>query len=63
MRSRSREEIVASILEASTSHINKTSVMYRSRLSYSQLVWYFTSLQNWGLIANDNGMWTVTDKG
>lgn len=63
MYNRSREEIVSSILEAATFPVNKTSIMYRARLSYSQLTWYFVFLQDKGLIAGNKGMWTVTDKG
>lgn len=63
MHNRSREEIIASILEASTSPSKKTLVMFNSRLSYCQLAAYFPSLQEKGLISSDKGLWTITEKG
>ena len=65
MHSRSREEIVISILEAATFPVNKTSIMCNARLSYKQLIWYFMFLQDKGLIPCDKKtrMWTVTGKG
>ena len=64
MYNRSREEIVISMLEAATFPVNKTSIMCKARLSYTQLTWYLEFLQDKGLIAGDKGkMWTVTGKG
>lgn len=64
MPNRSREEIVASVLEALLSPSNKTTAMYKARLSYTQLCYYFGVLLDRELIAKrKDGMWIITEKG
>jgi predicted transcriptional regulator len=63
MTNRSREQIIASFLGAATFPVNKTTIMFKARLSYCQLQTYLDELQNKGLLAGKNGVWVVTEKG
>lgn len=61
---RSREEIVAQLLESLLSPSNKTTAMNNSRVSFTQLHSYLEIL-----LANElaevgaDGMWVATDRG
>lgn len=63
MLPRSRNEIIAEILEAASAPINQTALMYRANLNYSQLRYYEQFLTERGLIAMRGRLWLVTDKG
>lgn len=63
MRIRSREEILANILEIALSPIKKTAIMFSANLSYAQLVRYLQLLENKDLIQIQNGHWVATEKG
>lgn len=60
---RSREDIVASILEITSSPVNKTAIMYRANMSFSQLRYYVQSLQKQQLIERKEREWVTTARG
>jgi predicted transcriptional regulator len=60
---RSREEIIAEILTTLLEPQIKTMIMYKSKLSYSQLKFYHRLLLDKGLIREDSGKWVITEKG
>jgi predicted transcriptional regulator len=67
---RSRDQIMAEMLQNMVSPVRKTAVMYNARLSYTQLTYYHDLLLRFGLIervaeASDNysGFWVATEKG
>ena len=51
------------MIRTALSPINKTGIMYRANLSYSQLVKYLELLQDRDLIQIQRGQWVATDKG
>lgn len=51
------------MLEAASLPVNKTYLMYVSRLSYSQLRVYLRLLQKTHLLTYDRGGWICTEKG
>jgi predicted transcriptional regulator len=63
MQNRSKEEILANILEAALSPIKKTTILYKANLSYAQLKMYLSFLERRGLIQSRNGWWAATEKG
>jgi predicted transcriptional regulator len=63
MQSRSKEAILATMVKSALSPINKTDIMYRANLSYSQLVKYLALLQNRDLLENRAGKWVATEQG
>jgi predicted transcriptional regulator len=63
MQNRSKEEILANMLEAAQSPIKKTAIMYKANLSYAQLEKYLSLLETKGLIHLRNGLWIATERG
>jgi predicted transcriptional regulator len=67
MKNRSRSEIYRSILETVNANegTNRTKLMYKSYLSFSQLKEYLRTLQENGLIDYEVGMrcYRITEKG
>lgn len=63
MVNRSREEIIASMLECVSAPIPQTSIMYRANLSYTQLRSYLRFLLERNLITTRDGMWVATERG
>jgi predicted transcriptional regulator len=64
LSNRSKEEILANMIEVTFSPVNKTAIMYRAGLSYTQLRLYLRFLQDSRLIVtNDSGQWVATDRG
>ena len=67
MKNRSRSEIYRSILETANADegTNRTKLMYKSYLSFSQLKEYLRTLQENGLIDYEVGMrcYRITEKG
>ena len=64
-RYRNRIDIIAELLDAASTPITKTKMMYRTMLSYEQLKEYLVILAENDLIAYDNPSrrFTTTDKG
>jgi len=61
---RSKEEIIADILTAANEPVNRTLMMYKARLSYTQLMTYTRNLEEKLLIhKTQTGLWIVTDIG
>ena len=64
LANRSREQILANMIEVAFSPVNKTAIMYRASLSYTQLRLYMRVIQdNKFLVATDSGQWVATEKG
>jgi predicted transcriptional regulator len=67
MKNRSRSEIYRSILETANADegTNRTKLMYKSYLSFSQLKEYLRTLQENGLIDYEVGIrcYRITEKG
>lgn len=60
---RDRHDIIAEILKTAKGGKKKTYIMYKARLSHSQLVLYLKLLNRNGMIVNDNGVYKTTPKG
>jgi predicted transcriptional regulator len=61
---RSKEEIIAAILTAANEPVNRTLIMYKARLSHTQLMAYTRYLEEKLLIhKTQTGLWIVTDIG
>lgn len=60
---RSREDIVANILEVTSLPVNQTMIMYRANMSFSQLREYMRLLQRQQLIEKKGGKWVTTTRG
>ena len=67
MAKRSKEEILASMLEISLTPVKKTAIMYGATLSFTQLQLYMQLLERTGMIGKveENGVfyWVTTGKG
>lgn len=65
MDSRSADETIASILHAAIGGVTKTTIMYKSFITYEQLNEYLSLLLEKGLIAYQEGekLYRTTDKG
>jgi len=61
---RARHDIIMEILKvAKGSSKKKTQIMYKARLSYSQLERYLNALKNGGFLSEESGLWKTTEKG
>ncbi|UCB59868.1 MAG: hypothetical protein JSW72_07030 [Candidatus Bathyarchaeota archaeon] len=60
---RDRHDIIAEILITAKGGKKKTYIMYKARLSHSQLKLYLELLNRNGMIANNNGVYKTTPKG
>jgi predicted transcriptional regulator len=65
MKYRSRIEIITMILESARTGASKTKIMYKSYLSYSQLVDYLKILETNRLLTYEEGrqLYKITEKG
>ena len=65
MKTRSRTDIAAQILQAASESITRTSAMYNAFVSYDQLKEYLTNLTENGLLRYDRQLQTyrTTEKG
>lgn len=63
MPNRTRNEIIAEMLESIVSPSPKTAMMYGARLSYAQLKHYHDYLTERGLVTQVDGLWVATEKG
>ena len=60
---RDRHDIIAEILETAKRGEKKTYIMYKARLSHSQLKLYLELLNRNGMIVYKNGVYKTTPKG
>jgi len=60
---RDRHDIIAEILKTAKRGEKKTYIMYKARLSHSQLKLYLEFLNQIGMIVKDNGVYKTTSKG
>ncbi len=60
---RDRHDIIAEILKTARQGMKKTYIMYRARLSHSQLKQYLELLNRNGMIIHDDGVYKTTPKG
>ncbi len=63
LQRRDRHDIVAEILKQAKDGEKKTCIMYKARLSHSQLKYYLSLLGRSGLIMNNDGVYRTTPKG
>jgi predicted transcriptional regulator len=62
-RRRARHDIIMEILKTARGGEKKTQIMYKARLSFSQLEQYLNALKNGGFITEESGVWRTTQKG
>ena len=60
---RSREDLVANILEITSSPVNQTTIMFKANLSFSQLKFYMEFLQRQQFMEKKEGKWVTTVRG
>ena len=60
---RSEMEIVATILDITMKGVNKTNILYKANLSYTQLKNYVTFLLEKGLLEHIGNKYSTTNKG
>lgn len=63
MGNRSRNDIIADMLDSATSPVTKTRIMYRARLSFEQMKTYHNYLIAMDLIQPAGKEWVITKKG
>jgi len=62
-RRRARHDIIMKILKIAKDGEKKTNIMYKARLSFSQLEQYLGALEKSGFITETSGIWSTTKKG
>jgi predicted transcriptional regulator len=60
---RARHDIIMEILKTAKGGEKKTQIMYKARLSFSQLEQYLNALKKGGFITEEAGVWRTTEKG
>ena len=60
---RARHDIIMKILKIAKDGAKKTNIMYKARLSFSQLEQYLGALEKSGFITETSGIWNTTEKG
>ena len=60
---RARHDIIMKVLKIAKDGEKKTNIMYKARLSFSQLEQYLGALEKSGFIAETSGIWSTTKKG
>ncbi len=60
---RVRHDIMLEILETALRGTLKTHIMYKTNLSYLQLVDYLKAMKTEGLIKEESGIWHTTEAG
>lgn len=63
MLRRDRHDIIGEILKTATGGQKKTHIMYKARLSHSQLKLYLELLDRNGMIVQNDGVYMTTPKG
>jgi len=63
MPNRTKQEIIVEMLKSMDVPVLRTYVMYRARLSYSQLKYYHNFLTSKKLIERVDERWVMTEKG
>ena len=63
LRRRDRHDIIVEILKTAKGGEKKTYIMYKARLSHSQLKLYLDLLNQNGMITNYDGVYKTTSKG
>lgn len=63
MRRRDRHDIIGEILKTAAGGQKKTYIMYKARLSHSQLKLYLELLDRNGMIVQNDGVYMTTPKG
>ncbi len=56
-------DIIMEILKNAKNGERKTSLMYKSSLSFTQLEKYLNALKKAGFITEESGVWKTTEKG
>jgi predicted transcriptional regulator len=62
-RRRVRQDIILAILQIAKDGTKKTNIMYKAKLSFSQLRSYLEALKKAGYISEESGIWKTTEKG
>ena len=62
-RRRARHDIIMKILKTAKDGEKKTNIMFKARLSFSQLEQYLNSLEKGGFLSEESGIWCTTKKG
>jgi len=62
-RRRARHDIIMEILRTAKGGEKKTQIMYKARLSFSQLEQYLNALKKGWFITEESGVWRTTEKG
>ena len=62
-RRRTRHDIIMKILKTAKYDSKKTNIMFKARLSFSQLEKYLNALNEAGFITEKSGVWKTTEKG
>ncbi len=62
-RRRTRHDLIMEILRIAENGENKTNIMYKARLSYSQLEKYLNALKKYGFLTEESGVWKTSEKG
>lgn len=62
-RRRARHDIIMQILKTAKGGEKKTQIMYKARLSFSQLEQYLNALKKGSFIIEESGVWRTTEKG
>ncbi|UCE29422.1 MAG: hypothetical protein JSV85_01450 [Candidatus Bathyarchaeota archaeon] len=62
-RRRARHDIIIKILKTAKDGEKKTNIMFKARLSFSQLEQYLSSLEKGGFLSEKSGTWRTTKKG
>ncbi|MDH5448199.1 MAG: winged helix-turn-helix domain-containing protein [Candidatus Bathyarchaeota archaeon] len=60
---RARHDIIMEILKIGRKGAKKTNIMYKARLSHTQLEKYLRALERENFIAEESGVWKTTEKG
>ncbi len=60
---RVRHDIVSEILETALQGARKTHIMYKTNLSYFQLIDYLSAMKKSNLIKEESGIWQTTESG
>ena len=60
---RERHDIIMEILKLAKNGELKTRIMYKARLSFSQLEQYLNALKEADFITEESGIWKTTEKG
>ena len=63
LRRRDRHDIIVEILKTARDGEKKTYIMYKARLSHSQLKLYLDILNRNGMIINEDSVYKTTSKG